>query len=151
MRSNEPDSFDKMHGQLLQNRQPKRDSLSDKMGRGAQFLLRIIFRTIAAVILVAIAIKIVNAWILDSDQRASDAAAQEFYMRNVATPEQKAANAHFNKCAQYRARGSAYWSDQQKYYALLGEGCHSDDRDDPRYPDATYPYNNLKPWPHVLD
>ncbi len=34
----------------------------------------------------------------------------------------------------------------QKRNALLGEGCYSDDRDDPRYHQATYPWNGYKPW-----
>jgi len=80
--------------------------------------------------------------------KPSEGAVAEERWRNTHgySAQQLAANAHFNKCAQYRNTSSRVWSDQQKYYALLGEGCRSDDRDDPHYAEATYPWNEYKPW-----
>jgi hypothetical protein len=134
----EADDFDKVHGHLLEKRKAA-GTLSDKMGRGATTLLRVIF---AIIVFLAVA----KAWDVIAEKDKREEAAREFYLRNLASPQQRAANEHFSKCAQYRRTSSAVWSERQKYYALLGEGCHSDDRDDPRYPEATYPWNDYKPW-----
>jgi len=53
-------------------------------------------------------------------------------------PKQISARKHFDTCWQYRHTSSAVWSDNQRRLMLLGEGCYSDDRDDPRYQDADY-------------
>lgn len=135
---NETEDFDKMHGHLIGRRKPA-ESVSDKMGRGAVVLLRVIF----GVIVFLAAAKI---WDVLAEKDKREEAAREFYFRNLASPQQLAANEHFNKCAQYRHTSSTVWSERQKHYALVGEGCYSDDRDDPRYREATYPWNNYKPW-----
>ena len=58
------------------------------------------------------------------------------------TPVQAAAVHHFAKCDDLRGwRGI---SEKQRILLLSVEGCHPDDKDDPRIYDAPYPWNPNK-------
>src|SRR5580692_10336602 len=74
------------------------------------------------------------------DQREKEAE-ENYYKAHPLTEKQETANKHFNTCYQYRHTPTSVWSDNQRKMMLLGEACYPDDRDDPRYGDATYPYN----------
>jgi hypothetical protein len=89
-------------------------------------------------------------WFVFSQEAKQEDEAKEEYLRShPLTEHQQAANKHFNTCYQYCHKSAYVWSERQKYYSLLGEGCYSDDRDDPRYPDATYPWNANAPRPWI--
>jgi hypothetical protein len=63
------------------------------------------------------------------------------------TPKQTIANQHFLKCAEYQRLPISAVSASQKNMLLGMEGCHSDERDDPRIGDATDPWNPDFPTP----
>jgi len=87
-------------------------------------------------------------WFVGSEWAKKEHEAEEQYLKeHPLTAKQVATNKHFNTCYQYRNMSRTVWSETQKYYSLLGEGCYSDDRDDPRYGDATYPWNANAPQP----
>ena len=65
-------------------------------------------------------------------------AEQQCLSEHPLNPKQVSARDHLNKCEKYRHTSSSVWSDNQRKFMLLGEGCYSDDRDDPRYLDADW-------------
>lgn len=74
-------------------------------------------------------------------------AEQKYLAAHPLTDKQIAANDHFTKCYQYRHASSSSLSENQRALILAMEGCHPDDRDDPRYDDASYPWNANAPHP----
>jgi hypothetical protein len=90
------------------------------------------------------------AWCVQSaDEQAKkdEAAKQKYLNEHPLTSRQTAANEHFLTCWKYNRMPSSVWSDNQRRMMLSSEGCYSDDRDDPRYGEATYPYNGNAPQP----
>jgi hypothetical protein len=77
-------------------------------------------------------------------------AEKDYLQAHPLTDKQLAANKHFSDCWNFRHASSAAMSEKQRALLLSIEGCHSDDRDDPRYEDASYPYNANapQPWKH---
>jgi hypothetical protein len=70
-------------------------------------------------------------------QKEQDAE-QSCLQEHTLTEQQTAARKHFSTCYQYRHMPSSVWSEDQRKYQLISEGCYSDDRDDPRYGDAAW-------------
>jgi hypothetical protein len=116
------------------------DPWETSLGRGVKSFLKLPF----GLVIVLGALKLYDT--TDCKSKQEKMTEDQWRMEHGYSPQQLAANEHFNKCAQYRRTPLSVWSERQKYYALLGEGCYSDDRDDPRYPEATYPWNDYKPW-----
>jgi hypothetical protein len=63
---------------------------------------------------------------------------QQCLAEHPLNPSQFAARKHFSTCWQYRHTPSSVWSDNRRMLMLAGEGCYSDDRDDPRNEDADW-------------
>ena len=102
-----------------------------------------IFDTIVALLkgLIALCIFLIagniglNLWDSEKDkERVEQKCLNEYSLSS----QQIAARKHFNTCWQYRNTPSSVWSDNQRKMMLAGEGCYSDDRDDPRYQDANW-------------
>jgi hypothetical protein len=90
------------------------------------------------------------AWFVqysNDEAKKEDGARQTYLKEHPTTQKQAAADAHFSKCSRYRATPTSVWSDNQRNMMLGAEGCYSDDRDDPQYLDATYPWNASAPQP----
>ena len=79
--------------------------------------------------------------------KQEEAAKEKYYLEHPKTAAQVRADGHFNTCWQYRNTPTSVWSDNQKEMMLGMEGCYEDDRDDPFYRDATYPWNANAPQP----
>lgn len=91
--------------------------------------------------LIAICIFLIAANIIanvSETAKKQDEAEQKCLVEHPLTSDQVATREHFGKCWQYRHTSSSVWSDNQRRLMLSGEGCYSDDRDDPRYPDANW-------------
>jgi hypothetical protein len=63
------------------------------------------------------------------------------------TERQIAANNHFGACWEYRNASSYVLTEKQRNRMLRIEQCYLDERDDPRYDDATFPWNRDAPQP----
>jgi hypothetical protein len=89
------------------------------------------------------------SFVIFADHQAKqDQDAEATYLKgHPPTDKQLAANKHFNTCWQYRHAPASVWSDKQRRMMIDAEGCYSDDRDDPRYNDASYPWNANAPTP----
>ena len=85
--------------------------------------------------------------VADEDAASEAKAEKQYYLDHPKTAAQEAADKHFLKCSTYQSTPHSVWSDKQKTFMLAEEGCYSDDRDDPRYGDATYPWNADAPHP----
>lgn len=101
------------------------------------------FDKIAAVIkgLIFICLLLIAVNIVLNMQDAAkekEQAEQKCLSEQPLNPKQLAARNHFSTCWKYRHTPSSVWSDNQRNLMLLGEGCHRDDRDDPRYGDADW-------------
>ncbi len=99
---------------------------------------------VGAAILIGLAIFI---RIADEDAASDSAAEKQYYLDHPKTAVQQAADDHFLNCVNYRNTSHSVWSDKQRALMLAIEGCFSDDHDDPRYSDATYPWNAYAPHP----
>jgi len=80
--------------------------------------------------------------------RKDEQAKKRYLEEHPLTERQVAANNHFGACWQYRNASSYVLSEKQRNMMLRAENCYLDERDDPRYEDATYPWNRdaPKPW-----
>jgi hypothetical protein len=67
--------------------------------------------------------------------------------RHPLTEKQVAANAHFSACWHYRNASHIVLTEKQRNMLLRAEKCYFDEREDPRYGDATYPWNHEAPQP----
>ena len=63
------------------------------------------------------------------------------------TQKQVAANAHFSACWHYRNASHIVLTEKQRNMLLRAEKCYFDERKDPRYGDATFPWNHEAPQP----
>jgi len=79
-------------------------------------------------------------------QRDEDAE-QDYLKRHPLTEKQVAANAHFSACWHYRNASHIVLTEKQRNMLLRAEKCYFDERKDPRYGDATYPWNHAAPQP----
>ncbi len=79
-------------------------------------------------------------------QRDEDAE-QNYLKRHPLTEKQVAANAHFSACWHYRNASRIVLTEKQRNMLLRAEKCYFDEREDPRYGDATYPWNHEAPQP----
>jgi len=79
-------------------------------------------------------------------QRDEDAE-QNYLKRHPLTEKQVAANAHFSACWHYRNASHIVLTEKQRNMLLRAEKCYFDERKDPRYGDATYPWNHEAPQP----
>lgn len=101
-------------------------------------------RVIISALIVGFVIFVIYSDYTDKQEKEAE---QQYLNEHPLTETQLAANKHFNTCWQYAHMPSSVWSDQQRNTMLAVEGCHSDDRDDPRYGEATYPWNANAPHP----
>jgi hypothetical protein len=77
-----------------------------------------------------------------------DEGAEKRYLKDhPLTDAQVAANNHFSACWQYRHASPLFLPERQRNQMLRAEQCFLDERDDPRYADATYPWNPDAPQP----
>ncbi len=67
---------------------------------------------------------------------------QQYLKRHPLTAKQVAANAHFSACWHYRNASRIVLTEKQRNMLLRAEQCYFDERKDPRYGDATYPWNH---------
>ena len=72
---------------------------------------------------------------------------QNYVTRHPLTAKQVAANAHFSACWHYRNASHIVLTEKQRNMLLRAEKCYFDEREDPRYGDATYPWNHEAPQP----
>ena len=79
--------------------------------------------------------------------RKDEQAKKRYLEEHPLTERQVAANNHFGACWQYRNASSYVLSEKQRNMMLRAENCYLDERDDPRYGDATYPWNRDAPQP----
>lgn len=70
-----------------------------------------------------------------------------YLKRHPLTAKQVAANAHFSACWHYRNASHIVLTEKQRNMLLRAEKCYFDERKDPRYGDATYPWNHEAPQP----
>lgn len=78
----------------------------------------------------------------------SDEEAEEQYLKlHPLNEKQVAANAHFSACWHYRNASHIVLTEKQRNMLLRAEKCYFDEREDPRYGDATYPWNHAAPQP----
>lgn len=81
-----------------------------------------------------------------------DEEAEKQYLKmHPLTKKQLAANAHFEACWQYRNASSFILPEKQRNMLLRAEKCYLDERQDPHYEYATYPWNRdaPQPWKNV--
>ena len=77
-----------------------------------------------------------------------DEDAEKAYLkRHPLSERQAAANAHFSACWHYRNASRIVLTEKQRNMLLRAEKCYFDERKDPRYRDATYPWNQDAPPP----
>lgn len=74
---------------------------------------------------------------------------QAYLKRHPLTAKQTAANAHFSACWRYRNASHIVLTEKQRNMLLRAEKCYFDERKDPRYGDATYPWNHEAPQPWI--
>lgn len=72
---------------------------------------------------------------------------QSYLKQHPLTAQQAAANAHFSACWHYRNASHIMLTEKQRNMLLRAEKCYFDERKDPRYGDATYPWNHEAPRP----
>jgi hypothetical protein len=83
-----------------------------------------------------------------NDAANKDEGAEKRYLKeHPLTDEQVAANNHFSTCWQYRNASPLVLPEKQRSRMLRAENCFLDERDDPRYQFATYPWNPDAPQP----
>jgi hypothetical protein len=73
----------------------------------------------------------------------------DYLKRHPLTAKQVAANAHFSACWHYRNASHIVLTEKQRNTLLRAEKCYFDERKDPRYGDATYPWNHDAPQPWI--
>jgi hypothetical protein len=71
----------------------------------------------------------------------------DYLKQHPLTEKQVAANAHFSACWHYRNASRIVLTEKQRNMLLRAEKCYFDEREDPRYGDATYPWNHEAPQP----
>jgi hypothetical protein len=79
--------------------------------------------------------------------RKDEEAEEQYLERHPLTEKQLAANAHFSACWHYRNASHIVLTEKQRNMLLRAEKCYFDERADPRYGDATYPWNHEAPQP----
>jgi hypothetical protein len=79
--------------------------------------------------------------------KKDEEAEQDYLKRHPLTEKQVAANAHFSACWHYRNASHIVLTEKQRNMLLRAEKCYFDERQDPRYGDATYPWNHEAPRP----
>jgi hypothetical protein len=95
-----------------------------------------------------LAIALVSIVAYANDAARKDEQAKKRYLKeHPLTERQVAANDHFGACWQYRNASSYVLSEKQRTMMLRAENCYLDEHDDPRYGDATYPWNRDAPQP----
>jgi hypothetical protein len=83
-----------------------------------------------------------------NDQAKKENAARDEYLAaHPLTLKQISANKHFSDCWGFSHASSRDISENQRKMWLGIEGCYDDSRDDPRYSDASYPWNANAPHP----
>lgn len=83
----------------------------------------------------------------DHAAQRDEQAEQDYLKRHPLTERQVAANAHFSACWHYRNASQIVLTEKQRNMLLRAEKCYFDERADPRYGDATYPWNHEAPEP----
>lgn len=76
-------------------------------------------------------------------------AEKEYLKLHPLTEKQVAANDHFSACWHYRNASHVVLTEKQRNMLLRAEKCYFDERKDPRYGDATYPWNKDAPPPWI--
>ena len=79
--------------------------------------------------------------------KTDEEAEQAYLKRHPLTEKQTAANAHFSACWHYRNASHIVLTEKQRNMLLHAEKCYFDEREDPRYGDATHPWNHEAPEP----
>jgi len=74
---------------------------------------------------------------------------KEYLERHPLTERQIAANAHFSACWHYRNASHTVLTEKQRNMLIRAEKCYFDERKDPHYGDATYPWNHDAPPPWI--
>jgi hypothetical protein len=95
-----------------------------------------------------LAIGLVSFVAYADNMAGKDEQAKKLYLEeHPLTEKQIAANNHFGACWQYRHASPYVLSEKRRNMMLRAEKCYLDERDDPRYDDATYPWNRDAPQP----
>jgi len=81
--------------------------------------------------------------------KRDEEAEKQYLKRHPLTEKQVAANAHFSACWHYRNASHIVLTEKQRNMLLRAEKCYFDERQDPRYGDATYPWNQEAPQPWI--
>ena len=79
--------------------------------------------------------------------KRDEEAEKEYLKWHPLTEKQVTANTHFSACWHYRNASHLVLSEKQRNTLLRAEKCYLDEREDPRYGDATYPWNRDAPQP----
>jgi len=79
--------------------------------------------------------------------KKDEQAEKDYLKQHPLTEKQVAANAHFSACWHYRNASRIVLTEKQRNMLLRAEKCYFDERADPRYGDATYPWNHDAPAP----
>ena len=80
--------------------------------------------------------------------KKDEQAEKQYLKQHPLTEKQVAANAHFSACWHYRNASRIVLTEKQRNMLLRAEKCYFDEREDPRYGDASYPWNHeaSQPW-----
>ena len=80
--------------------------------------------------------------------KKDEQAEKQYLKQHPLTEKQVAANTHFSACWHYRNASRIVLTEKQRNMLLHAEKCYFDEREDPRYGDATYPWNHeaSQPW-----
>jgi hypothetical protein len=81
----------------------------------------------------------------DQAAQKDEQAEKDYLKRHPLTEKQVAANAHFSACWHYGNASHLVLSERQRNMLLRAEKCYFDEREDPRYGNATYPWNRDAP------
>jgi len=79
--------------------------------------------------------------------KKDEQAEKQYLKQHPLTEKQITANAHFSTCWHYRNASRIVLTEKQRNMLLRAEKCYFDEREDPRYGDATYPWNHEAPGP----
>jgi hypothetical protein len=79
--------------------------------------------------------------------KKDEQAEKQYLKQHPLTEKQITANAHFSACWHYRNASRIVLTEKQRNMLLRAEKCYFDEREDPRYSDATFPWNHEAPEP----
>lgn len=113
-----------------------------------QSVVRVLYFRRRRMLFAALAIGAVSLVVyLNETANREEEAEKQYLQTHPLTEKQVTANAHFDACWQYRNASSFILSEKQRNMLLRAEKCYLDEQQDPRYADATYPWNRDAPQP----